>query len=538
MLYNYKRRPTYAVKVGKCKIGGDNPILLQSMTNTSTNDVEGSVMQIKAIASKGGELVRLTTQGEREASSLQPIKETLRREGCLVPISADVHFNPKAAFKAAEFADKVRINPGNFVDAARTFRKLSYTDEEYAEEIKKIEDAFAPFVALCKKNGVAIRLGVNHGSLSDRIMSRYGDTAEGMVESVMEFVSICRKMDFNDVVISIKSSQTVMMVNTVKLLVERLDKERIAYPLHLGVTEAGDAEDGRIKSAVGIGALLAEGIGDTIRVSLSEPPENEIPVAAILRDYILARVFHPVIKQPAKDYIPKTRDFSDRIPGLKERIYSYRNDKTDDGVKFIRVDASTDSFDIDSSCVVLLFSKHVNPVGEMASWIDRFQERGKRNPIVLNIKYKDEAIDVLRIKSGADFGALLMNGYGSGIFIEDNNISDNDLARLELDILQASALRIYKTEYISCPSCGRTLFDLPDTLRKVKEATGHLKGLKIGVMGCIVNGPGEMAGADYGYVGAGPGKVSIYKGKELIKKNISTEEALPALLELIEKDKK
>lgn len=537
MLYNYKRRPTIEVKVGNRKIGGANPILLQSMTNTSTNDVEGSVRQIELITEKGGELVRLTTQGEREAESLRPIKEQLRKDNCEVPISADVHFNPKAAFRAAEYADKVRINPGNFVDAARTFRKLNYTDAEYAEEIKKIEDAFAPFITLCRKNGVAIRLGVNHGSLSDRIMSRYGDTPEGMVESVMEFIAICRKMDFKDVVISIKSSQTTMMVETVKLLVDRLDKEGLGYPLHLGVTEAGDAEDGRIKSAVGIGALLALGIGDTIRVSLSEPPENEIPVAAALRDYISKREGHPVIKEPEEDYKPLTREFSNKIPGVKERIFSYRNDKALIDTNFICIDASTDKFDVDSESVILLSSSHINPVGEMASWIDRFQSEGRMNPIVLNMKYVEDSIEDLRIKCGVDLGALLMNGYGSGVYIEDEKISKEDLAKLELDVLQASGLRIYKTEYISCPSCGRTLFDLPDTLKKVKEATRHLKGLKIGVMGCIVNGPGEMAGADYGYVGAGPGKVSIYKGKELIKKNISTEEALPALLALIEADR-
>lgn len=537
MQYNYRRRPTLEVKVGNRKIGGNNPILLQSMTNTSTNDVEGSAKQIETIANAGGELVRLTTQGEREASALQPIKEKLRNDGCDVPISADVHFNPKAAFRAAEFADKVRINPGNFVDAVRTFKKLEYTDEEYAEEIKKIEETFAPFVELCRKNGVAIRLGVNHGSLSDRIMSRYGDTPAGMVESVMEFVAICRKMSFNDVVISIKSSQVGMMVDTVKLLVERLDSEGIAYPLHLGVTEAGDAEDGRIKSAVGIGGLLAIGIGDTIRVSLSEPPENEIPVAAKIRDYVSKRVSHPEITEPENGYVSLTREYSDKIPGLKEKMFSYRNDSLPDA-KFVEVNASTDNFDIEDGAIILLTSNHLNPVGEMASWIDRYQSKGGKNPVVLHLKYEDESIDDLRIKSGVDFGGLLMNGYGSGIYVEDENISDAELAKLELDILQASGLRIYKTEYIACPSCGRTLFDLAATLKKVKESTAHLKGLKIGVMGCIVNGPGEMAGADYGYVGAGPGRVSIYRGKELVVKNIPTDEALPALLELIEKDQR
>lgn len=537
MQYNYKRRATWEVKVGNRKIGGSNPILLQSMTNTSTNDVEASAEQIETIADAGGELVRLTTQGEREASALEPIMAKIRKDGCDVPISADIHFNPKAAFRAAEFAEKVRINPGNFVDAARTFKKLDYTDEEYAEEIKKIEDTFAPFVELCRKNGVAIRLGVNHGSLSDRIMSRYGDTPAGMVESVMEFVAICRKMNFNDVVISIKSSQVAMMVDTVKLLVERLDREGIAYPLHLGVTEAGDAEDGRIKSAVGIGALLAIGIGDTIRVSLSEPPEDEIPVAAKIREYIEARENHPAIKEPEPCYQPQGRGYSIAIGGAVGKMFSYRNDSLPKNVKTVEIDASSEHFDIEPNAIVILTSEHQNPVGEMAAWIDRFQSQGKRNPIIVKLKYADNSIESLRIKSGVDFGALLMNGYGSGIYVEDENISAEDLAKLELDILQASGLRIYKTEYIACPSCGRTLFDLAATLKKVKESTAHLKGLKIGVMGCIVNGPGEMAGADYGYVGAGPGRVSIYKGKELVIKNIPTEEALPALLELIEKDR-
>lgn len=540
MIYNYKRRPTHAVKVGNCVIGGENPVRIQSMTNTDTRDIEKSAAQVISIADAGGELVRLTTQGEREAGALEGIKESVRNAGCGVPISADVHFNPKAAFKAAEFADKVRINPGNFIDAARTFRKLTYTDEEYAEEIKKIEKAFAPFVELCKERGVAIRLGVNHGSLSDRIMSRYGDTPEGMVESVMEFLEICRKMDFEDVIISIKASQTSVMVRTVELLTEKLDEKGMTYPLHLGVTEAGDAEDGRIKSAVGIGALMAQGIGDTIRVSLSEAPENEIPVAAFLRDYISQRDGHTNIVEPLGRLEGLSRDFSNPIVGFGEKIYSERNDSLINRVDRVTVDASTDTAllaSVDENVMVVLRSTHINPVGEIASWIDRFQEKGHRNPIIINIPYKTQSLADLRIMAGADYGALLLHGYSSGIFIEADGVDEEALARLELDILQATGLRIYKTEYIACPSCGRTLFDLPATLKRVKDATSHLKGLKIGVMGCIVNGPGEMADADYGYVGAGPGRVSIYKGKELVVKNIPTEEALPALLKLIESDR-
>ncbi len=538
MQYNFKRRDTHAVKVGDAFIGGKNPVLIQSMTNTDTRDVEGSAAQVISIADAGGELVRLTTQGEREASALEGIKKIVRESGCSVPISADVHFNPKAAFKAAEFADKVRINPGNFIDAARTFRKLSYTDEEYAEEVKKIEKAFAPFVELCKQRGVAIRLGVNHGSLSDRIMSRYGDTPEGMVESVMEFLEICRKMNFDDVVISIKASQTAIMVRTVELLVDRLNKEGMKYPLHLGVTEAGDAEDGRIKSAVGIGALLSQGIGDTIRVSLSEAPENEIPVAAYLRNYISLRDRHDPIEEPMETLQGSSRESMSKISGVKEKLISITNSELPEDVNSVEVDASknpADYLSLPADTVIILSSNHINPVGEIASWIDRYQVAGGKNSVILFAKYGKESLDEIRIKAGADLGSLLLRGYGAGIQVESDLLDKETLAKLELDILQATGLRIYKTEYIACPSCGRTLFDLPSTLQEVKRATAHLKGLKIGVMGCIVNGPGEMADADYGYVGAGPGRVSIYKGKELIKKNIPAEEALTELLDLIEK---
>lgn len=539
--YNYHRRATYPVKVGPCFIGGNHPILIQSMTNTSTSDIEGSASQIIRIADKGGELVRLTTQGEKEAAALEGIKNRLRELDCKVPLSADVHFNPKAAFKAAEFADKVRINPGNFVDAARTFRKLSFTKEEYDAELQRIREAFIPLIQKCKSNNVALRLGVNHGSLSDRIMSQFGDTPEGMVESVMEYLYVCEETDFRNVVISIKASQTPVMFRTVKLLAKRMDEEWMNYPLHLGVTEAGDAEDGRIKSAVGIGALLAEGIGDTIRVSLSEPPENEIPVAVLLRDYISSREGHEPITTTQVEGKLASRAKSEKIEGFNKNIFSLKNDQLPAGIKIININASSDpGFTKPESAkdIIILESFHKNPVGELASWIDRFQNSGYKNPIILRIDYGKETLSTLRIKAGADFGALLLNGYGSGIDVDSEIVSPQELATLELDILQASGLRVYKTEYIACPSCGRTLFDLPSTLQKVKEATRHLKGLKIGVMGCIVNGPGEMADADYGYVGAGPGRVSIYRGKELIKKNIPTEDALPELLALIKQDNK
>lgn len=530
-LYNYSRRKSREVKAGSIGIGGQNPIRLQSMTNTSTNDIEGSVEQVKRIRDAGAELVRLTTQGVREAESLGKIRGTLLAQGVDIPLSADVHFNPKAAYKAAETADKVRINPGNFVDAARTFQKLEFTEEEYTEELTKIEKALVPFLDICRSNGVSIRLGVNHGSLSDRIMSRYGDTPAGMVESVMEYLRICRKHDFHDIVISIKASNTCVMTETVRLLVEAMEKEGMDYPLHLGVTEAGDAEDGRIKSALGIGALLSEGIGDTIRVSLSEPPENEIPVAALLRDYITSRAGHAPIIEPEHRPVGRSRELLGKIKNYENTVVAMHADRPEE--IFFLTDASMPVKNPEFSGPLLIRSRHVNAPGEIMSYIDRFVEAGFRNPMVVSLRYDDKDAEAFRVKAAADFGVLLLNGYGSGIEIVNPNFDDEFLAELELSILQAARLRMTKTEYIACPGCGRTLFDLQKTLQEVKKATAHLKGLKIGVMGCIVNGPGEMADADYGYVGAGPGRVSLYKGKQLIEKNIPASEALPRLLALI-----
>ncbi len=536
MQYNYKRRSTHEVKVGELGIGGENPVRIQSMANTDTNDIENSALQGIRIADAGGELVRFTTQGVKEAAALGEIRNRMRELGCNVPVSADVHFNPKAAFEAAKTADKVRINPGNFVDAARTFRKLEFTDEEYSAEIGKIEETLVPFLNLCKEMGVAVRLGVNHGSLSDRIMSRYGDTPAGMVESVMEFLEVCRREDFRDVVISIKASNTSVMVETVKLLVVRMDEKGMTFPLHLGVTEAGDAEDGRIKSAVGIGALMSEGIGDTIRVSLSEPPENEVPVAALLRDYIAERAGHAPIEEPVKVLPGASRNYLRRIRGFEDKPVAMHADKPKE--IFFLVDASMPVKNPEFSGPLVIKSRHVNAPAEIMSYTDRFVAAGYDNPIVVSLEYSDKDLDALRVKAGADFGYLLLNGYASGIEIIDDNFDDRVLADLELGILQAARLRMSKTEYIACPSCGRTLFDLQKTLQDVKEATKDMTGLKIGVMGCIVNGPGEMADADYGYVGAGPGRVSIYRGKELIQKNIPTEDALPALISLIRSDRK
>ncbi|MCM1369066.1 MAG: (E)-4-hydroxy-3-methylbut-2-enyl-diphosphate synthase [Candidatus Amulumruptor caecigallinarius] len=530
-IYNYERRNASSVKVGDQYIGGNHPILIQSMANTSTLDTIGSANQAKAIVDAGGKLVRFTTQGVKEAANLEKIRVEMERLGCNVPISADVHFNPKAAFVAAHTADKVRINPGNFVDAARTFRKIEFSDEEYAREINRIRETLIPFLKLCAECNTAVRLGVNHGSLSDRIMSRYGDSAPGMVESVMEFLRIAAEIDFKDIVISIKASNTVVMVQAVRLLAEQMRREGMNFPLHLGVTEAGDAEDGRIKSAVGIGALLHEGLGDTIRVSLSEPPEDEIPVAQLLCDHVArrknVRVIEPgtVLPGPARDYAhdaiaksPAAKLFPMAATKELARFNEYPN---------LRADGSKD--------IVRIVSANSEELGRVASDIDVMVASGCADPVIVELKYNCDSLDELRVRAGADFGALLLSGYASGIKVTDPGFSEDELYQLELDILQAARMRISKTEYISCPSCGRTLFDLPAALYDVKQAVDALdiKGLKIAVMGCVVNGPGEMADADYGYVGAGPGRVSLYKGKELVVKNIPASEALPALLRLI-----
>ena len=451
----YKRRKTIQVRVGNTAIGGDNPIRLQSMTTTSTMDTTGCVEQAIRIIQAGGELVRLTTQGTREALNMKNISDALKARGYMTPLVADVHFNPAVADVAAQYVEKVRINPGNYVDPARTFRHLEYSDEEYAAEIQRIRDRFIPFLNICREHGTAIRIGVNHGSLSDRIMSRYGNTPAGMVESCMEFLRICIQEKFLNVVISIKASNTVVMIETVRLLVQRMDAENMAFPIHLGVTEAGEGEDGRIKSAVGIGALLAEGIGDTIRVSLSEAPEREIPVARKLVDY------------------------------------------------------AQRSADVRASALI---------------------EDG-----VLKLAYSEDNLEDFQLKAAMDAGALLIDGKAKDLKLANSgSLTEKQIHDTEDAILQAARIRFSKPEYISCPGCGRTLYNLEDTIARIKAATGHLKGVKIAIMGCIVNGPGEMADADFGYVGAGRGKISLYRGKECIEKNIPEENAVERLLQLIE----
>ena len=459
------RRKTSVAHVGNIAIGGDNPIRIQSMATTDTNDTEGSVAQAKRIIDAGGELVRFTTQGTREAENMKNISAQLKADGYMQPLVADVHFTAHTADVAAQYCEKVCINPGNYVDPGRTFKHLEYTDEEYQEELKKIEAKLVPFINICKEHHTAVRIGVNHGSLSDRIMSRYGDTPEGIVESCMEFLRIFRREHFNDIVISIKASNTVVMVTTVRLLVKTMDAEDMHYPLHLGVTEAGEGEDGRIKSAVGIGALLTEGIGDTVRVSLSEEPECEIPVA---------------------------RKLVELIPECTQ----------------LRQEA---------------------------------EQSIKDDTITLTLDAPDW--ETLQLKAAMAVGALLIDRKATKLVIHPNSgsklftLHSSLFTSLADSILQAARIKFTKTEYISCPGCGRTLYNLQETIAKIKAATKDLVGLKIGIMGCIVNGPGEMADADYGYVGAGRGKISLYRQKECVEKNIPEEEAVDRLLALIRADR-
>ncbi len=620
-LFNYKRRAATVAHVGRLNIGGDNPVRVQSMTTTSTLDTEGSVAQCKRIIDAGGELVRLTTQGRREAENLANISRQLRAEGYTQPLCADIHFNANVADVAACHTEKVRINPGNYVDPARTFKHLEYTDEQYAQELEKIEERLTTFIDLCKEHHTAVRIGVNHGSLSDRIMSRYGDTPEGIVESCMEFLRIFRKHNFDDVVISIKASNTVVMVRSVRLLVAEMDREDMHYPLHLGVTEAGEGEDGRIKSAVGIGALLADGIGDTIRVSLSEEPEAEIPVAKHLVRYIRRKQGHllvPGVQAKNFDYLrPERRKTQavgpiagtqppvvivSEVQGAKEGAtqgqealrpdYIYVGQQMPDqpvkGQRYIvdfnafgrelqkHMDVADYMFPIfpynampyisavpdtapiflvlpygscaeeykaclkaNPNVVVVVPSQHQNRLGEQRALVHELMAEGIENPVVFAQAYKhsQQEKEDLQLEAAADMGVLMMDGLTDGLWLmNDGDIAMQDLTDTAYGILQAGRLRMVKTEYISCPGCGRTLYDLRTTIARVKEATKSMKGLKIGIMGCIVNGPGEMADADYGYVGAGVGRIALYRGKVCVERGIPEAEAVEHLLQLIKED--
>ena len=619
-LFNYHRRETSVVHIGALDMGGDNPIRIQSMTTTDTNDTEACVAQAERIIKAGGELVRLTTQGKREAENLKNINAGIRADGFSTPLVADVHFNPNVADVAALYAEKVRINPGNYVDPARRFIKHEYTDAEYAEELQKIEDRFVPFLNICKEHHTALRIGVNHGSLSDRIRNRYGDTPEGIVESCMEFLRICKKQHFDNVVISIKSSNTVVMVRSVRLLVDTMNKEDMHYPLHLGVTEAGEGEDGRIKSAVGIGALLADGIGDTIRVSLTEEPEAEIPVARHLVDYIGRKAGHVLIPGEAysgfdwlhperrtttpvdlvggkqapivitslkdgdsinatvakSDYIYVGSTLPKHILPAQRYIVDYQlyaqmqqDGKLVDGqwsgaewapifpvvampfvgmlkakVKFLVLQFGTPSEEYlaclkaNPNVVVVCTSNHQNRLGSQRALVHEMMTAGLNNPVVFAQMYKLNDKEEFQLEAAADMSALMMDGLTDGVWLlNEGNIATADLTDTAFAILQAGRLRTTKTEYISCPGCGRTLYDLRDTIKVIHEATKDMKGLKIGIMGCIVNGPGEMADADYGYVGAGPGKISLYRGKECVEHGIPESEAVEHLLRLINEDR-
>ena len=601
-IYNYHRRNTDQVLIGTVWVGSKYPIRVQSMTNTSTMDTDASTAQCEELIDAGAELVRLTTQGVREAQNLYFIRKNLLAKGYVVPLVADVHFNPKVAEEAARIVEKVRINPGNFVDSIKTFQQYEYTDEEYAKEIAKIEEKLIPLLEICKENSTAIRIGVNHGSLSDRIMSRFGDTPQGMVESCMEFLRICRKHNFLRIVISVKASNTMVMVHTVRLLVATMQQEGMRFPLHLGVTEAGDAEDGRIKSAVGIGALLIDGIGDTIRVSLSEHPKNELPVANKMVDYInqVAKaptiepfIYHNNFFKPfaynrrksipvgpiGNTHVPIViHSLSDTENGIDvtatkpDFIYvgssivnTYPTPKIIDAAVWRKEENTYPMFSIETytniqmcdADIVFLSMKSTeitkeicelisattrvilivqllseNPVGEGRKVFATLHYYQVENPVVLQRAYNEEDIEMLQIKSSVDIGSFFLDGFGDGIMLE-NKQKIQDTVSLSFSILQATRARMSKTEFISCPGCGRTLFDLQQTIAHIKRATSHLNHLKIGIMGCIVNGPGEMADADYGYVGAGKGKISLYKKQECVQRNIPEKEAVQRLIQLI-----
>ncbi len=598
--FNYHRRSTVSVNVGGIAMGSEWPVRVQSMTNTATDDVEASAAQCQRIAYAGADYVRLTAQGVKQAHSIGEISRVLRAQRCNVPLIADIHFNPQAALAAAEVCEGVRINPGNFVDPARTFKQLEYTDEQYTAELERIREALLPFIAVCREHGTAVRLGVNHGSLSDRIMSRYGNTAAGMVESVMEFLRVFVDEKFLDVVISMKASNVVVMVEAVRRLVDAMDREDMHFPLHLGVTEAGFGEDGRIKSAVGIGALMAEGLGDTIRVSLSEEPELEIPVARKLVDYITQRDGHePIPGNYSEGYdalCPERRatvTVGDCIGGNRQPVViaSYRPDELEgnalqpdffysadgliDGMhrflvplgawrgelnvyplltlgewdrcpatqlRFLQVPATTSIERLeflrgrdDTVLVITPVGKNI-PAGQQAL-THALDSAGIHCPVIVRNTYADSSNEWLQVKAGADMGTVMLNRRADGLWLEAPNIySKADVVRYAFAILQAARQRISKTEFISCPGCGRTMFDLQSTVQRVQQATAHLTHLKIGVMGCIVNGPGEMADADYGYVGAAAGRISLYKNKQCIEMNIPEADAIDRLIALIKQN--
>lgn len=610
------RRKSIEINIAELKLGAENPIRIQSMTTTNTLDTEATVSQAIRIIEAGGELVRVTTQGVKEAENTKFIKQALVDAGYNTPLVADIHFNPKAAEIAAIYCDKVRINPGNFLEKRAVFEKIDYTDEEYAQELVSLEDKVSDFLRICKENKTALRIGTNQGSLSDRIMSRYGDSPEGMVEATMEFLRVCKKEKFNNVVISLKSSNTVVMVKAVRQLVNAMSFEGIFYPLHLGVTEAGEGEDGRVKSAVGTGALLLQGIGDTVRVSLTEDPECEIPVAEKIVNYAISQRENisfvdsldkkasylldyktpvvvvdfsnndipsfeiPQITGYEKDGIAKSEEFQewkevnqpaefiyiDTLgPGLSavpkqlniivpymmwdvahvynrnacplfthEEYSSFNYNNSDSKYHFLEINETLfhiSELKRDNKLVVILNTKHswYRDVALMFSEVEI--------PFIIKSEYNENIYDNLALKSAIDIGHLCIDKICSGIWISNiGDIKESDIKKLSFGILQAAHYRMSKTEFISCPGCGRTLFDLQNTVARVKNELSHLKHLKIGVMGCIVNGPGEMGDVDYGYVGATKGKITLYKGREVVRKNIPENEALDLLISFIKEN--
>ena len=620
-LFQYRRFVTREVKIGEIGFGGENPIRLQSMTTTDTMDTAATVAQSIRMIDAGCELVRITAPSKNEAENLANIKAALRENGYSTPLVADIHFTPNAAEIAAGLVEKVRVNPGNYADKKK-FEEIEYTDETYRAELERIRERFTPLVKLCKANHTALRIGTNHGSLSDRILSRYGDTPLGMVESAMEFIRICRDHDFHNIIISMKASNVQVMVQAYRLLVNHMIQAGMNYPLHLGVTEAGDGEDGRIKSAVGIGTLLEDGLGDTIRVSLTEAPEAEIPVARMLAERYSQRISHmPIAEVPspinpfeyqrrhtssivnvggknvprvcmdysarseitaaslfavgcnysvpldkwnltdmACDYIYCGRNLVDfEIPGTlgllldydvwhqhkrKERCYpvipiAALNERVEAELIFILADASEldeanwDKLSVHPNAVILLTTCNAHGMADQRAAMFRLMQRGLDIPVIFWRKYLALDEDRFMLYSATDLGGLLVDGLGDGIMISCDTVPMNVVNNTAFGILQATRTRISKTEYISCPSCGRTLFDLQETTAKIRSRTSHLKGVKIGIMGCIVNGPGEMADADYGYVGTGPGKITLYKEKNVVKKNVPEDQAVEELIALI-----
>ncbi|MFL2569839.1 MAG: (E)-4-hydroxy-3-methylbut-2-enyl-diphosphate synthase [Flavobacteriales bacterium] len=624
-LLEYSRFLTREVMVGKVGVGGDNPIRVQSMTTTDTMDTQATVEQSIRMIEAGCEIVRITAPSKKDAENLQNIKDELRARGYDTPLVADIHFTPNAAEIAARIVEKVRVNPGNYADKKK-FEEIEYTDDTYQQELERIKERFVPLVRICKEEGTAMRIGTNHGSLSDRILSRYGDTPLGMVESALEFLRICREEDFHNIILSMKASNTQVMVQAYRLLIHKMKEDGMNYPLHLGVTEAGEGEDGRIKSAVGIGTLLEDGIGDTVRVSLTEEPEYEIPVARDLVDRYQDRIKHEAIAEvkqnPIDSYNYQRRKSSSvlnigdkQVPivmadfSLKKNIkpasffaldyrYSVPTDKWNIGdmaCDYVFLGSAEIDFDIPGTLGVIyhqdtwlkhkdkervypflssknyleggVFSEQMNVVyacladlnTELISrlkadptavlLIDTWNAHGMAEqrrlfmelmnsdcqvPVIIGRAYGGLSEEKLQLQSATDMGALLLDGLGDGIFIAAENCgSDQNINQTAFGILQATRTRISKTEYISCPSCGRTLFDLQETTAKIRAKTNHLKGVKIGIMGCIVNGPGEMADADYGYVGTGVGKITLYKEREVVQRNIPEEQAVDALIELI-----